>query len=271
MQRLSMNLLDFTVTDLQRLAERMVAFAHQPEHYLDPGKGESPQATHPAHLTYRYKPPNAGSHMLLCYSVDVIDGRGHRHLSVQWSEPALVRQHELIANVAPALELLTPIVRAFFREDEARVSYSCRALAPVPIVDATVAPSERNVHFRTPVVFHFLADHGVVDPIAADRAPGLRRAAFAVVETSLNATVARIMSGLDLPTLGPGERAVLRQEIHAIQRWLYSAGQDMRAWTATEPHTFDAEPGGGGDDAVPSPFCARCGALAAAPWHQLEA
>lgn len=265
-----MNLLDFKITDLPRHAERMVAFAHDRSHYCDPTKGENPQATYPAHLTLRVKPPNAGSQLLLCYSVDVVDGKAHRHLSVQWSEPGSVTQRDLVETSAPGLELLTPIVRMFFSEDT-RVSYSCRALAPVPLVDATVSPSERNVTFRTPVVFHFLADHEVVDEVVAARAPSLRRTAFTVVEVSLNATVTRIMAGLDLPGLGPAERAALRQEIHAIQRWLYAAGEDARAWEGA-PHVFEVTSDplpDDGNDTVPHStlFCVRCGALRSAPWH----
>ncbi len=169
---------------LDREAKRMVAFAHDPEHYLRPARGESPDRTYPAHLVLRLKLPNWETQVKFSYSVDVRDGVGVRHLSAQISVPGSLSQGEVNAGAPSLLELFDGAVRCFFPLVEG-IRYQIVAAAPIPVVDARQAPRDRNVHFRTPVTFHFLADHGVVDEAEAAAIPAVKVAALRAVHAAL--------------------------------------------------------------------------------------
>lgn len=169
-------------------ARRMVAFAHDPEHYLEPRLGQSPDVTYPAHLVLRFKLPAWETAVKFAYSVDVVDGRGTRHLSAQISVPGVVTQGEL--NVPGTKEALLTMIdnaaRCFFPLTDG-IRYQIVASAPIPIVDPRSAPSERNVSYRTVITFHFAVDHGVVDAEAAAGLPEPRKVAIRKVHAALAA------------------------------------------------------------------------------------
>ena len=190
-------------------ARRMVAFAHLPEHYLRPDAGESPGRTYPAHLVTRLKLPNWETQVRFEYSVDVRNGRGVRHLSVQLSVPGHLTQGEVNAAAPSLLPLFDAGVRMFFPLVD-NIRYQIVAAAPIPVVDARQAPRDRNVHHRTPVTFHFLVDHGVVDEKEASALPPARREAIRRVHTALAAAA-----------IYAGDDADVRDEINEIARDLY--------------------------------------------------
>jgi len=196
-------------TLLEVEARRMVGFAHDPEHYLHPDRGESPDRTYPAHLVTRLKLPNWETQVKFCYSVDVRDGRGVRHLSVQVSVPGYLTQGEVTGAAPQLLQLLDDPVRMFFPLAEG-IRYQITALAPIPVVDARQDPRNRNVHHRTPVVFHFLVDHGVVDEDAARALPTAKRRAVRLVHAALAAAAREVA--------GDGE---VRDYVNEIARDLY--------------------------------------------------
>lgn len=200
-------------TTLELRAKEMVAFAHDPDHYLRPLLGQSPDRTYPAFMVYRLKLPNWETAVKFSYSVDVREGRGVRHLSVQVSVPGFLTQGEVTSSAPALLELLDAPVRMFFPlVDDLR--YHVTALAPVPIVDARVAAKDRNVHYRTPVAFHFLVDHGVVDEEEAAAMPPARVAAVRRIHAAL--------AQASLATTDPEER----DAVHSVSRDLverYSA------------------------------------------------
>lgn len=206
---------------LDREARRMVAYAHEPEHFLRPERGESPERDHPAHLVYRMKLPNWETMVKFAYSVDVRDGRGVRHLSISISVPGHHTQGEMTQGAGPLLEVFDSSVRLFFPMVEG-IRYQITALAPVPIVDARQERRDRNVHYRTPVIFHFLADHGVVDEIEAAAPPKMRALAFRLALGALG-QLTRDAKSHDFGDLvqTAEQRTELVEELHALARETY--------------------------------------------------
>lgn len=169
---------------LDEEARRMVAFAHDPEHYIRPADHESAEVMYPAHLVLRMKLPSWETSVKFVYSVDVRDGRGTRHLSVQISVPGHLSQGEVTMAAPTLLEIFDRPVRCFFPLTEG-IRYQIIASAPIPVVDPRSPPSERNVHYRTVVTFHFVVDHGIVDEVAAARLPEAKKVAIRLIHAAL--------------------------------------------------------------------------------------
>lgn len=145
---------------LEREAARMRDFAHDPAHYIRIDRGEHVERKYPEALIYRQKQLGWETRIKYTYSVDVLaDGRALRHLSMQISVPGEIHQGQLNQVKEHLATQLDGVGHTFFPLDSS-VGFNMRALAPIPVVDPT---GERNVHFRTPVSFHFTADHGRVD------------------------------------------------------------------------------------------------------------
>lgn len=196
---------------LEREARRMVAFAHEPEHYLHPSRGESPERTYPAHLVYRMKEPNWETTLTFAYSIDVKERRGVRHLSITMSYPGQMTQGELNAGAPSLLEGFESMVRCFFVFNEA-VRYQFTALAPVPVVDSRQGRRQGNVHFRTPITFHFLVDHGAVEEASTPpTAPTGRRKGLVLAYTALD----RLARAYGSTPLAEGETREERREVLA--------------------------------------------------------
>ena len=181
-----MNAIDASLllgSSLEREAERMRAFAHQPEHYIRVFEGAHGPAEHVERLyrdtlVYRQKQEGWETRIRYTYSVDVLaNGRAVRHLCVQISVPGQITQGEINLVKDHLAAQMDGIAKTFFPLDT-DVGFVARALAPIPVVDNT---GERNVHFRTPVGFHFTADHGHVD-VGAMAAPEREYLASEVVE-----------------------------------------------------------------------------------------
>ena len=137
---------------LQTESARMREFAHDPEHWILVYLGENPGMF--PELRYREKLPAWETAIIFHYSVDVLaDGRAFSHLSIQISVPGKLAQGVVNANVRAFLEELSPLVGAFLPFAE-EVGHRMIASPPVPVV-SSLDGADANVHFRTPVTFHF--------------------------------------------------------------------------------------------------------------------
>lgn len=141
--------------------------------YADPtdldGDGNPKLKSYRSMCRFSERLPSWETRISFVYTVDKAKSQANpgtfelwRHLCCQVSVPASLTQGELNAMKPEILHMFEPVVQAMWPLREG-VRFSLNASAPIPVH----APgSGELLHFRTPVIAHFLVSHDTVEGIA---------------------------------------------------------------------------------------------------------
>lgn len=159
---------------LPEAVARLRAYAHQADHYVDVDQGES--ASHRPEHRFVFRAPQRETTVVFVYSVDLVTEGGEvrqlRHLSIQFSMPGPITQGQANGFTTELHQMAEPYVKLFFpMRDKFRTRV--QAFAPVPVVDARKPKGQGNVHFRTPIVTHYVVDQNDTSLLAGSGMAGL--------------------------------------------------------------------------------------------------
>jgi len=176
---------------LSKVAIRLKQIAHDPANWVYLSRGERVEQKKieadgelvPLLPLVRYSMRFEGweTRITFIYSVDVVpvpvsqsgddaEESPHRHLQIQMSIPQQLTQGELnlaLSDPKGLMALLTPLVSLFFPMHD-HIKMNSKAHAPIPVRDARQG-TKGNVHFRTPVSFHFFVGLNDTTAVAGGR------------------------------------------------------------------------------------------------------